>query len=241
MFLSFPPTAYIINLFILLTYISLYSFPIVFSCIFYIAMTLKTHMLFFCLHLCYIGDFIFIFSLLNLWDLFRLCLHYINKIIVNNTHFQKLQWRLLSSELRFILQNIMASCMWSQCFISIRSIILTGELSPLNIVHFCYFSKISFPPSPFSFFASKHNSASFRHALFSCASCEFWDNMILHPFQGPSCDKMHHKSFLTLITIFQQKQHVVFLGQWYLKSSMFASSEKEGALSFLGGLQEASL
>lgn len=67
-------------------------------------------------------------------------------------------------------------------------------------------------PFPFSFFASKQNSASFRHALFSCASCEFWDNMILHPFQGPSCDKMHHKSFLTLITIFQQKTTCGLLG-----------------------------
>lgn len=89
------------------------------------------------------------FSLLNFWNLFRLCLHYINKITINNTHFQKLQWRLLSSELRFILQNIMASCMWRQCFISIRSIILTGGLSSLNIIHFCYFSKINFPPSLF--------------------------------------------------------------------------------------------
>lgn len=106
--------------------------------------------------LCYFSAFISailetFFSLLNLWNLFRLCLHYINKIIINNTHLQKLQWRLLSSELRFILQNIMASCMWSQCFISIRSIILTGELSLLNILHFCYFSKINYPPSPFLF------------------------------------------------------------------------------------------
>ena len=73
--------------------------------------------IFFCLHLCCIGDFIFYFSsLLNFWNLFRLCLHYINKIIIKNTHFQKLQWRQLSSELRFILQNIMSSCMWSHFY-----------------------------------------------------------------------------------------------------------------------------
>lgn len=164
--------------------------------------------------LCYFSAFISailetFFSLLNLWNLFRLCLHYINKIIINNTHFQKLQWRLLSSELRFILQNIMASCMWSQCFISIRSIILTFFV---EYPTFLLLLQNQLSPFPFSFFASKQNSASFRHALFSCASCEFWDNMILHPFQGLSCDKMHHKSFLTLITIFQQKTTRGLLG-----------------------------
>ena len=113
----------------------------------------------------------FFYSFLNFSNLFRLCLHYINKIIIKNTHFQKLQWRQLSSQLRFILENIMSSCMWSQCFISIRSIILTGGLFSLNMVHFCYFSKINFSPSPF--FSSKQNSASFRYSLFSHASYEF--------------------------------------------------------------------
>lgn len=171
MFLSFPPTAYIVSLFILLTYISFYSLSLVFSCIIYIAKTLKTLICYFSAFISAVLENIFIFfSLLNFWNLFRLCLHYVNKITINNTHFQKLQWRLLSSELRFILQNIMASCMWSQSFISIRSIILTGGLSSLNIIHFCYFSKINFPLPPF--FASKQNSASFRYALFSCALYE---------------------------------------------------------------------
>ena len=113
----------------------------------------------------------YFYSLLNFWNLFRLCLHYINKIIIKNTHFQKQKWRQLSSQLRFIIENIMSSSMWSQCFISIRSIILTGGLFSLNMVHFCYFSKINFSPSPF--FPSKQNSASFRYSLFSHASYEF--------------------------------------------------------------------
>lgn len=149
-------------------------------------------MLFFCLHLCYIGDF---FSLLNLWNLFRLCLHYINKIIIINTHFQKLQWRLL------FRTDLFYKTLWhlvrgSQCFISIRSIILTFFveyptfllLSPKSTIPFpfCLQTELCFIQT---YLPVHHVSSEIT-----------W----FHPFQGLSCDKMHHKSFLTLLQYFSK-------------------------------------
>lgn len=113
--------------------------------------------------------FFYFSSLLNFWNLFRLCLYYINKIIIKNTHFQKLQWRQLSSELRFILQNIMSSCMWSHFYQKYYSNRWTYFIEYRT---FLLLLQNQLFPFPF-FFSSKQNSASFRYSLFSQTSYEF--------------------------------------------------------------------